>query len=197
MPARNPFLFAATVVFALAACLTVNVYFYPSEEVDQTAKRIIEDIRGTALPESEQQNPDELEGGEAGPQGWHLTATAYAAEKETTVSNPAIEALKQKIRDRFDGLKPYFEAGAIGEGNDGMVEIRDASAVPMKDRAKLNRLVNEENADRKALYDEVAEELGVEEKDLPKVQRSFAEKWQEVAQPGWWIEDKAGNWKNR
>ena len=55
----------------------------------------------------------------------------------------------------------------------------------MKDRATLNRIVNEENEDRKALYKEVAKELGVEDKDLPKVRRSFAEKWQAFAGAGW------------
>ena len=43
---------AALTVSIVAACLTVNVYFYPSEEVDKTAKKIIEDIRsGGPMPE--------------------------------------------------------------------------------------------------------------------------------------------------
>ena len=75
--------------------------------------------------------------------------------------------------------------------------IRDASVLPMKDRANVNRIVNEENADRKVLYELVAKELGVEAKDLPKVQRSFAEKWQEFAGAGWWVQDTAGNWSKR
>ena len=67
----------------------------------------------------------------------------------------------------------------------------------MKDRATLNRIVNEENADRKALYQEVAKELGVETKDLPKVRQSFARKWQAFAGAGWWVQDAAGNWSKR
>ena len=190
---------AALTVSIVAACLTVNVYFYPSEEVDKTAKKIIEDIRsGGPMPEKEQEGSQKGEGaGGSGSQGWHLTAVAYAASKETAVSSPAIDALKEKIKKRFDDLEPYFNAGAIGEANDGLVAIRDASVLPMKDRAKLNRIVNEENADRKALYKEVAKELGVEAKDMPKVQRSFAEQWQDFARPGWWIQDANGTWKKR
>ena len=192
---RNPYVFAAVVTIALAACLTVNVYFYPSEEVDQTAKRIIEDIRGTAMPENDLKEAPKKEGAES--QGWHLTGIAHAAGKETTVSSPAIDALKAKIKKRFDALKPYFNAGAIGEGNDGLVAIRDASVLPMKDRANLNRIVKEENGDRQTLYELVAKELGVEAKDLPKVRRSFAEQWQGFARKGWWVQDGAGNWSRR
>jgi uncharacterized protein YdbL (DUF1318 family) len=195
MRPRNPYVFAAAVTFALAACLTVNVYFYPSEEVDQTAKQIIEDIRGTVMPENDLEETPTGEG--AGSQGWRMTGVAHAADRETTVSSPAIDSIKERIRQRFNNLKPFFNAGAIGESNDGRVVIRDASVLPMKDRAKLNRIVSEENADREALYKEVAKELGVEDKDLPKVQRSFAQKWQAFAKAGWWVQDKAGNWGKR
>jgi uncharacterized protein YdbL (DUF1318 family) len=198
MSTRSLLVFAAIATIVIVACLTVNVYFYPSEEVDQTAKQIIEDIRGGALPENEQEETEKEEGAsETELEWWHLTAVAYAAGEETKVSNPAILSLKQKIKERFNDLKPYFKAGAIGEGNDGLVAIRDASVLPMKDRATLNRIVKEENKDRKALYKEVAKELGVEGKDLPKVQKSFAEKWQEFARSGWWIQDEAGNWNKR
>ena len=194
----NLYVFSATLAVAVAACLTVNVYFYPSEEVDQTAKQIIEDIRGAAMPENAQEDAEESEKAEeTGSQGWRLTGIAHAGSKETTVSSPAIDSIKEKIKQRFGALKPFFEAGAIGEAKDGHLAILDASVLPMKDRAKLNRIVNEENADRDALYREVARELGVEDKDLPKVQQSFAEKWQEFAMPGWWVQDVAGNWSKR
>lgn len=195
MTQRNPYVFAAVLTVALAACLTVNVYFYPSEEVDQTAQQIIEDIRGTIMPENDPEKNPIGEG--AGSQGWLLTGVAHAAGKETTVSTPAIDSVKKRIKQRFDALKPYFDGGAIGEGKDGLVAIRDASVLPMKDRANINRIVNEENTDRKILYELVAKELGVEGKDLPKVRQSFAEKWQEFAGAGWWVQNPAGTWSKR
>jgi uncharacterized protein YdbL (DUF1318 family) len=195
MAPRNPYIFAAVVTVALAACLTVNVYFYPSKEVDQTARQIIEDIRGGAAPDNDLGETPKEEG--AGSQGWRMTGVAYAAGKETTVSSPAIDSVKEKIKKRFNALKPYFDAGAIGEGNDGLVAIRDASVLPMKDRANLNRFVNEENAERRTLYELVAKELGVEAKDMPKVRQSFADQWQEFAGAGWWIQNAAGTWSKR
>jgi uncharacterized protein YdbL (DUF1318 family) len=189
------FLASVTVLaVVLVACLTVNVYFYPSEQVDQTAKDIIDDIRGSgAAPEDQKEKPDEGHGG-AGTGGWELVGVAYAAGQETSVSSAAIDSLKQRLKQRSPTLAKYFDAGAIGEGRDGLVVVRDAAAVPMKDRAKLNGLVKDENDDRMALYKEVAKELKVKDKDLPQVQRSFAEQWRETSRKGWWVQDDQGGW---
>jgi len=195
MSTRNSIVLSAVLLASLVACLTVNVYFYPSEEVDQTAREIIEDIRGPAIPEDEEDKGDNGYGdGEASLGEWLLVGVAYAGEKETAVSNPAIDSLKAKLKERSKTLGRYFDAGAIGEGNDGFVAIRDASAVPMKDRAKLNGIVKEENADRKALYKEVAKALEVKDEDLPQVQKSFAKQWRQTVRKGWWFQDDLGEW---
>ena len=132
MYTKSPVGFAALMTVALAACLTVNVYFYPSEEVDRTAKQIIEDIRGPSGQETPKGETDSEEGGGANEsQGWNLLGTAYAAASETTVSNPAIDAIKTRIKQRSTTLTPYLDAGAIGEGKDGLVGVRDASVLPM------------------------------------------------------------------
>jgi uncharacterized protein YdbL (DUF1318 family) len=193
MSTNNSLVLSAVLMALLVACLTVNVYFYPSEEVDLTAKEIIEDIRGSAIPEDEEDKEDNGYG-DASPGEWLLVEIAYAGEEETSVSNPAIESLKVTLKERSKTLGPYFSAGAIGEGNDGFVVIRNASAVSMKDRAKLNGIVKEENADRKALYKEVAEELAVKDEDLPKVQKSFANQWRQTVRKGWWFQDDLGEW---
>jgi uncharacterized protein len=186
--------FGAVLTTTLLGCLTVNVYFYPSEEVDKTAKEIIKDIRGATAPEEEGAKQESgVEG--ARPVNWNLVGIAYAGAKETAVSSPAIDSLKAKLKQRSNTLTPYFDAGAIGEGNDGLVAIRDASVLPMKDRAKLNQVVKEENTDRMALYEEVAKELEVKDKDLPQVQKSFATQWQETARKGWWVQDASGAWR--
>jgi uncharacterized protein YdbL (DUF1318 family) len=131
---------------------------------------------------------------DTGTHGWGFVGVAYAGGKETTVSNAAIDSLKAKLKGRSGVLAGYFDAGAIGEGKDGLVAIRDASAVPMKDRAKLNGVVKDENADRKALYKEVAKALKVKDKDLPQVEKAFADQWRETVRKGWWIQSDAGEW---
>jgi len=185
---------AGLLAFSLAACLTVNVYFYPSKEVDETAKLIIEDIRGMTVPPAEEATPQEENKEDKSSGGWDWTATAWAAEPETTVSSPGILAIKAKLKVRSPSLIPFFRSGAMGEGNNGLVVLRDVSAVSMKDRARLNSLVKEENQDREALYAEIAKELGVKDKDLPKVQQSFAKEWQKTAGSGWWVQKESGEW---
>ena len=193
MSTRNSTVLSTVLLASLVACLTVNVYFYPSAEVDQTAREIIEDIRGPAIPEDEEDKGD-IGQGDASPGAWRLVGVAYAGEEETAVSNPAIDSLKAKLKERSGNLGLYFDAGAIGEGNDGFVAIRDPSAVPMKDRAKLNGMVKEENADRKALYKEVAKALEVKDEDMPQVEKSFAYQWRQTVRKGWWFQDDLGEW---
>jgi len=128
---------------------------------------------------------------------WNFVGVVHAAGTETSVSNPTIDAIKGKLKKRAPVLNPFFDAGAIGEGKDGLVVVRDISVLPMKDRARINRVVKEENNDRLAMYREVAKELNVEKKDLPRVQESFAREWQKFARPGWWIQTPAGAWEKR
>lgn len=199
MKARRLFRCSGFLVLTLVACLTVNVYIYPSKEVDETAQKLIEDIRGEVVGENAAPPDagDVTEKTKPGAHRWNLIGTAHAAGGETTVSNPAIDALKEKLKNRASQLNPFFDAGAIGEGRDGLVAIRDVSVLPMKDRARVNRIVKEENDDRLAMYREVAGELNVEPKDLPRVQESFAREWQKFARPGWWIQASDGKWARR
>ena len=182
-----------------AACLTVHVYIYPSKEVDATAQKLIEDIRGEVLGETygPAEPGDTRDGADRNSLRWRLVGAAHASGSETRVSSPAIEALKDKLKRRAPVLNPFFDAGAIGEGRDGLVAVRDAAVLPMKDRAMVNRVVKEENDDRLALYREVARELAVKDEDLPRVQESFAREWQRFARPGWWIQTPEGVWERR
>ncbi len=181
----------------IGACLTVNVYFYPSKEVDTAAKKIVEDIRSLEVPPDEDTTVTNKGGESSWLDSWKLIVSAEAAEADISVSNPAILAIKEKMKVRAAALMPFFEAGAIGEGKDGFVAVRDTSAISMQERAKLNPLVKAENDDRRELYKEVAKALGVKESDLDKVQESFAKEWQRSAKPGWWVEDASGTWKKR
>jgi hypothetical protein len=78
MHSRIILVLSAIVISVIVACLTDNVYFYPSEEVDQTPTQIIDEIRGAALPDNEQGEPQGMKGGEETElEWWHLAAVAY------------------------------------------------------------------------------------------------------------------------
>jgi len=181
---------AAGLVFVLA-CITVNIYF-PEATVKQAAAEIVDEIRKT---DAEKKAPDALTQlpapPEAGP--FSLVPAAYAQEA-TSVSTPAIRALKESMKNRFPSLKPYFDAGNLGETNKGLVEVRDETGLNLQAKAALRNLAKDENGDRTKLYAEVAKALNIEASQIEKIQKIFAEEWTKSAAAGWWVQQEDGTW---
>ena len=70
--------------------------------------------------------------------------------------------------------------------------IRDANAIPLKDRGEVNNLVAKENLDRQALYREIAAANQHPEWE-PQIRATFARRWaQRAAGEGWWYEGDGG-----
>jgi uncharacterized protein len=181
---------ALGVIFALA-CITVNIYF-PEATVRQTAQEIVDEIQKKAAEKSGQEPVKQLS---ALPikVGFSFVPAAYAQE-ETTVSNPAIRALKDSIADHLASLMPSFAAGNVGLTNKGLVEIRDEAGLSLQAKAALRKLVKEDNDDRLKLYAEVAKALNIEASQIERIQKIFAENWIKGAKPGWWIQQEDGAW---
>ncbi len=173
------------------ACVTVNVYF-PAKEVEKQAGDIVDDIR--KKEPSPQTSPSGPQSSSGLFYAWVIhSGTAYA-QREAEVTSPAIQALKNQIRDRFPRLVPFFQKGAIGEGRTGFLEIRDTGRLSAAEKNDLNGLVDAENRDRRALYQEVAKSLNITSDQIGKVQRIFADKWQKSSDRGWWIQKEDGGW---
>ena len=79
-----------------------------------------------------------------------LTQLAQAAAN-MEIDTPAITALKSSMQARHSQLLPHYNTGAVGLTNDGLIAVRDATAVPLKDRGGINSLVSAENVDRSCL----------------------------------------------
>ena len=184
-------LFPFWTLILMMACVTVNVYF-PAREVEKKAGEIVDEIR--KKDQTPPTNPP-------GPQSkWEILSAfvvdqglAYA-QKEAEVSTPAIQNLKSHLRDRFPRLAPFFQKGAIGEGRRGLLEVRETKGLSLTDRTEIKSLVEAENRDRRTLYQEVAKSMNISADQLGKVQRIFADKWQQAAAPGWWIQKEDGAW---
>jgi len=114
------------------------------------------------------------------------------AQGNLDISSPAITALKRSMQDRHSQLAPLYDSGAVGLAADGGVAVRDASAVPLPQRAQATALVAAENADRSALYREIARANGHPEWEA-EVRSTFAGRWAERARSGWWIQ-QGGTW---
>ena len=181
---------AAGLVFVLA-CITVNIYF-PEATVKQAAAEIVEEIRKDDVAKKAPQAALEMPALRESP-SFSFVPAAYAQEA-TSVSTPAIRALKDSMKSRFPSLKPYFDAGNIGESNKGLLDVRDEAGLNLQAKAALRNLVKDENGDRTKLYAEVAQALKIEASQIEKIQKIFADEWAKSAMAGWWVQQEDGAW---
>lgn len=189
--------FVGLALFALfltliLACITVNIYF-PEATVKKAADEIVDEIRKKDAREKTAPEAIKEEARMSQHAGFTLVSAVFAQEA-TNVSNPAIRALKDAMKRRFPSLKPLFDAGNIGENNNGLVEVQDEGGLNLKDKAALRGLVKDENSDRMKLYAEVAKALNIDASLVGRVQKIFAESWNKVALPGWWVQKDTGEW---
>lgn len=125
-----------------------------------------------------------------------LVPQMAAGEANLEINTPAITATRNAMAARYPQLEPFFASGVAGLTRDGMVAVRDANAVPLNQRAAVNALVAQENQDRASLYREIAHANGHPEWETD-IRNTFARRWIERAQPGWWYQDAAGGWVKR
>jgi uncharacterized protein len=121
-----------------------------------------------------------------------LTASFAFAAADLEVNTPAIAAITSSMQARNVQLSPFYNSGAVGLTKDGMVAVKDASAVALKDRGSLNGMVQAENADRAKLYKEIANANGHPEWQA-EIQSTFASRWIDKAQSGWFYQ-KGSDW---
>lgn len=122
-------------------------------------------------------------------------AGLVAAQGNLEINTPAIAALQKSMQQRHAELAPLYASGAIGLARNGNVALRDASGVPLAQRGQVNTLIAAENADRSALYREIARANGHPEWEAD-IRSTFAQRWIDRAQPGWWVEG-AGGWARK
>ena len=208
-----------------AACVTINVYF-PAAAAEKAADQIIDSVTSggsgssssaprtaptdaafhdgagtqlrpvSAATDLHQGTPVLLVA--AGRVLELLVPAAHAqAQANIDISSPEIRAVTQSMQSRFAELEKYFASGVVGLTANGLVEIRDASAAPLAERATVKRLVAEDNKDRDTLYAEIAKANGHPEWEAD-IRKIFARRWVERgAQPGWYYQDASGNWRQK
>jgi uncharacterized protein YdbL (DUF1318 family) len=186
-----------SLVFFVSACVTVNIYF-PAAAVERAADQIVKETWGgpaePAKPAPAPQSRSLLVPSYFAKLGF--VSEAFAQEADINVTNPAIRALKDSIRKRSDALKPYLDKGNVGIGQDGLLALRSADGLNLKERAEVNQLLEAENKDREALYVEIAKANSISQDNIPRIKSIFAKSWIEQARPGWWIQS-GGNWQKK
>lgn len=184
-----------TASLVLAACVTINVYF-PAAAAEKAADRIIEDIWGPDGKGNEQSSRPRQAGDvllAAARGALDLVVPAAQAQADLNVSTPAIRTLTASMEARHAQLEEHYASGAVGLSADGLVELRDANAVPLAQRNLIRKLVADESSDRNALYREIAAANGHPEWE-GDIRGTFAQRWVAKARAGWWYRNSAGQW---
>ncbi|MBM4231309.1 MAG: DUF1318 domain-containing protein [Gammaproteobacteria bacterium] len=203
------------VTLLISACVTINVYF-PAGAAEKAADEIIDSVikgAGKAAPRGSapatRPTPPQSSVRPAAETHWLVSlagrtlyalvtaAHAQGVDANMDVSSPEIRAITASMQQRFGQLERFFDAGVIGLTTTGLIEIRDANAAALPDRALVRRLVADDNNDRNALYEAIARA-----NDRPEwaadIRRIFAQRWIERgAKPGWYYQDGDGNWQQR
>ena len=195
----------------LSACVTINVYF-PAAEAKAAARefveKVIDDADATQIKDSSgggmalQRNRFEFETARDDASGfdpWMLLGIGSAqaqAAPDITIKTPAIQAIQSRMEARFSStLRAGFDSGALGFTEDGLISVRDAGKLQLKDRVAMNAAVADDNRDRKAVYREVAVANGHPEWEV-QIRNVFAKQWVESARSGWWYQ-ASGAWKQK
>lgn len=191
-----------TAMVALVGCVTINVYF-PEAAAQKAADRFIGTVidQGAAPADSGKPAPAPQNQPPVQPSAMLLdllVPAAYAADTpDIRVQTPATEAIRGRMQARFNGtLKGLLDAGALGFTRDGLVAVHDAGKIPLSQRAQATAAVSSENADRNALYREIAKANAHPEWEA-QIRATFAKGWIERAHAGWYYQDASGAWKRK
>ena len=195
--------------FFLTACVTINIYF-PAAAAEEAARTIVRDVLGEPVEQQEQKEQESIE--EQDKQSMlqlergvilvvgrvleMVVPVAQAASADININTPAISKLRSSMQKRQSSLRAFYKSGAVGFDQSGRVAVRDASAVSLKQRNMMKKLVADENRDRDALYREIARANGHPEWEAD-IRKTFSRIWVEEAPAGYWYKDSSGAWKKK
>jgi uncharacterized protein YdbL (DUF1318 family) len=196
-----------TLFFTVVSCMviTVNIYF-PEKEVKEAFKALEKELM---TPEGEKQEPKP----DAKPESsikFELVTSAYAQEPglsdkiaEIVKKMPDVVNAYKEMGARVADIDKLRDNGAVGEGNSGMLVVRDEKLLTPDQK----KLVATENGNRKTVINGMAKAIirinRVPENEqnlnqvMPQAVEQFAAVRQETAKKGWWIQSSDGNWSRK
>lgn len=180
---------------AVTACVTINVYF-PAAAAEKAADRVIDEVWGKGGAPAEKPAPAPvsfqlprftLDGVVIAVLNAVVPAAHAQGEVNLDATTPEIKQLQAAMAARHPDLLPHYTSGAVGIAADGGLAVRELNAVPLPQRNAVKKLVADENADRSALYREIARANGHPEWE-DQIRSTFAKRWAARAQAGWWVQ---------
>ncbi|OGW41195.1 MAG: hypothetical protein A2Y97_11385 [Nitrospirae bacterium RBG_13_39_12] len=203
---KRKFSFVIIVLFFIISCavITVNIYF-PEKDVKEAYKLLEQELMGTdektdeTKPESKPESSIKFE----------LIPSAYAQESEladkiseTVKKMPEVVKAYKEMGDMLGDIDRIRDSGFVGEGNNGLLVIREGTLAPAD-----KKLVDMENENRETVMKGMAKAIikinRVRENEaninqvMPQAVEQFASIRRDSAKKGWWIQDTSGNWTKK
>ena len=185
----------ATLLTTLGACVTVNVNF-PESAVQKATDDYVRDLYRTKSDDAPTTGTDVKKSGHSAGELLNWIPSAHA-EEGFKVATPKSAEIREKMRARVDEILAQKRMGVLGETQDGFLVVRESAAVKSLMRTKLDKLVADENRDRKALYEDVLTSNALPPARLINVQKSFARSFQAESPSKTWVEESAGQWSQK
>lgn len=191
--------FVLTVCFLLAACVTINIYF-PAAAAEKAADEIIKSIQTPSQSQRDGVIAPVAVSVHSGAMPWWETVLEWLvpsahANADLNIDSPEIRQLRHSMQARFPSLLPYYQQGYIGINAQGLLSVVDPGKVPLAERQTINRLLNDENADRERLYRAIAQANGRPDW-YDDIKATFAQRWVSHAQPGWFYQ-QGSSWQRK
>lgn len=194
-------------VLVSCAIITVNIYF-PEKEVKEAYKELEKELMTPGGPG--QEPTSKPEGKPEGSSKFELISSAYAQEAgladniaQIVKRMPEVVNAYKEMGARLPAIDKLRDSGAVGEGKDGLLVVRDEKLMTPENR----RLVDMENGNRRTVINGMARAIirinRVPENEanlkqvLPQAVEQFAALRRDSAKKGWWIQDQYGNWARK
>jgi hypothetical protein len=195
------------VMLVSCAVITVNVYF-PEKDVKEAYKTLEKELTTPGKPEQEPNNkPDSKDQSSI---RFELVSSANAQEAgladkiaQMIRKMPDVVNAYREIGARLPQIDKLRDSGVVGEGNNGMLVVRDEKLLTPESRT----LISTHNENRKTVINGMARAIirinRVPENEqnlrqvLPQAVEQFAAVRRDSAKKGWWIQDPYGNWTRK
>lgn len=119
-----------------------------------------------------------------------FTQFVFAQQKyDIKEMTPEVKSSLESRRDRYDQINELKAKGVLGENNRGYLEV-------LKKEGDAEKLSAKENADRKVIYQTIADQNNLTEA-ISTIEKVFASVQREKASTGDMIQTEDGEWKQK
>ena len=128
-----------------------------------------------------------------------LPVSATEAVKEAIkldIGTPPVIITRHSLAQRYSRLVRFYEAGEIGLGSDGLIYLREDAKISPDKRRIAEKLIDQENPERKALIQALADSNGRRDAE-PEVWVLMRQRWHQQWKSGWWLRDAEGKWSRK